>query len=155
MEIEQLKKKIKKIKKAKIPVVSSSTRHAHQAPPRTAPRRAMRPARCVGSQDLYRLYGRAFARIQTKAGSLGCPDAAACSVCGSLGGNQCRASLLHKQHKQHKQQRKKKKKHFTFFGCPPGTEDSRATPLGGMDHGTVMARVHVEFGQVFRKSHQP
>ena len=32
--------------------------------------------------------------------SLGCPDAAACSVCGSLGGNQCRASLLHKQHKQ-------------------------------------------------------
>ena len=34
--------------------------------------------------------------------SLGCPDAAACSVCGSLGGNQCRASLLRKQHKQHK-----------------------------------------------------
>ena len=31
---------------------------------------------------------------------------------------------------------------------PPGPEDSRATPLGGMDHGTVMARVHVEFGQV-------
>ena len=32
--------------------------------------------------------------------------------------------------------------------APPGPEDSRATPLGGMDHGTVMARVHVEFGQV-------
>ena len=30
--------------------------------------------------------------------------------------------------------------------APPGPEDSRAT-LGGMDHGTVMARVHVEFGQ--------
>ena len=26
----------------------------------------------------------------------------------------------------------------------PGAEDSRATPPGGMDHGTVMARVHVE-----------
>ena len=37
-------------------------------------------------------------------------------------------------------------------GRGPGPEDSRATPLGGMDHGTVMARVHVEFGQV-RKSH--
>ena len=24
---------------------------------------------------------------------------------------------------------------------PPGPEDSRAVPLGGMDHGTVMARV--------------
>ena len=33
--------------------------------------------------------------------SLGCPDGVACSVCGVLGGNQCRASLLHKQHKQH------------------------------------------------------
>jgi hypothetical protein len=29
-----------------------------------------------------------------------------------------------------------------------------STPLGGMDHGTIMARVHVKFGQV-RKSHQP
>ena len=26
---------------------------------------------------------------------------------------------------------------------PTGPEDSRATPLGGMDHGTVTARVHV------------
>ena len=25
----------------------------------------------------------------------------------------------------------------------PGPEGSRATPLGGMDHGAVMARVHV------------
>ena len=33
-------------------------------------------------------------------------------------------------------------------------ERLQVTPLGGMDHGTVMARVHVEFGQV-RKSHQP
>ena len=33
--------------------------------------------------------------------SLVCPDEAACSVCGVLGMNQCRASLLHKQHKQH------------------------------------------------------
>ena len=32
--------------------------------------------------------------------SLVCPDEAACSVCGVLGMNQCRASLLHKQHKQ-------------------------------------------------------
>ena len=32
--------------------------------------------------------------------SLGCPDGVACSVCGVLGGNQCRASLLHKQHKR-------------------------------------------------------
>ena len=28
------------------------------------------------------------------------------------------------------------------------------SPLGGMDHGTVMARAHVEFGQV-REPHQP
>ena len=54
-----------------VPVVSSSTRHAHQAPPRTAPRRAMRPARCVGSQDLYRLYGRAFARVLVSVGLKG------------------------------------------------------------------------------------
>ena len=30
-------------------------------------------------------------------------------------------------------------------GFGNGPEDSRATPLGGLDHGTVMARVHVEF----------
>ena len=30
---------------------------------------------------------------------------------------------------------------------PPGPEGSRAAPLGGTDHGTLMARVHVEFAR--------
>ena len=33
-----------------------------------------------------------------------------------------------------------------FYQAPRPAEDSRAIPLGGMDHGTVMARVHAEFG---------
>ena len=42
--------------------------------------------------------------------TLVCPDEAACSVCGVLGMNQCRASKLHKQHEAHSRLRNVRRK---------------------------------------------
>ena len=43
---------------------------------------------------------------------------------------------------------------FRVGSASRGRKPHYTTPLGGMDHSTVMARVYVEFGQV-RQLHQP